>query len=237
MSHALLKFDAFDEDVDSKTLYKRFQKSFLAVSKRLSLSSIDISFSGTTASVVLCNPETRTLRMAHVGDSNVVLAVAQGSRLVAHTINNAHIPDVEAEALRIIEQGGEISNPKYDSAGKLINPSRVYSPGKGTPGIAITRSLGDSVAHTIGVTCKPEVSLRELEENDILLILGSNGLWEQVSPQEAVNLAATSRMAVLDSGFCAKAAAEAITTEAKQRWESLSTGGLNGDVTCIVVKL
>lgn len=237
MAHALLKYEAFNEDVDNKTLYKRFQKSFLAVSKRLSLSSIDISYSGTTASVVLLNRDSRVLRMAHVGDSNVVLAVSQGSRLVAHTIINPHTPEVEAEGLRVIEQGGEISNPKHDSVGNVIDPARVYSPGKGTPGIAITRSLGDSVAHTIGVSCKPEVSLRNLKESDLLLILGSNGLWEQLSAQEAVNLAATSSMAALDPEFCAKSAAEAITSAAKQKWESLSTTGLTTDITCIVVKL
>ena len=51
------------------------------------------------------------------------------------------------------------------------------------PGLAMSRSLGDTVAHTAGVISEPEMSIVELRPEDKVLIWASDGLWEFMSNQ------------------------------------------------------
>ena len=42
----------------------------------------------------------------------------------------------------------------------------------------MARSLGDTVAHTVGVSCTPEIKQFSLTERDKILVIASDGLWE-----------------------------------------------------------
>eukprot|EP00523_Entomoneis_sp_CCMP467_P005683 CAMPEP_0168763060 /NCGR_PEP_ID=MMETSP0724-20121128/24165_1 /TAXON_ID=265536 /ORGANISM="Amphiprora sp., Strain CCMP467" /LENGTH=514 /DNA_ID=CAMNT_0008812245 /DNA_START=194 /DNA_END=1738 /DNA_ORIENTATION=+ len=70
------------------------------------------------------------------------------------------------------------------------DPPRVWIEGKDYPGTAFTRSLGDSMAESIGVTAEPEMLSRHLTKNDHMLIVASDGIFEFITNQEAVNIAA-----------------------------------------------
>jgi hypothetical protein len=43
--------------------------------------------------------------------------------------------------------------------GKRIGPARVYSKDDDGPGLAMSRSLGDTVAERLGVICTPDVRI------------------------------------------------------------------------------
>lgn len=45
----------------------------------------------------------------------------------------------------------------------------------------MSRSLGDSVAHTVGVTCEPEISELVLNSLDKIIVIASDGVWEFLS--------------------------------------------------------
>jgi len=54
----------------------------------------------------------------------------------------------------------------------------------------MSRSLGDAVAHTAGVISEPEFTERELDpKTDKFIIVASDGLWEFVTNEEAVEMA------------------------------------------------
>ena len=38
-----------------------------------------------------------------------------------------------------------------------MGPMRVWLKNEEIPGLAMSRSLGDRIAHTVGVTCTPEI--------------------------------------------------------------------------------
>ena len=52
----------------------------------------------------------------------------------------------------------------------------------------MSRSLGDTVAHTVGVSSKPECFEVTLEAKHRCLILASDGLWEFLESQDVVDM-------------------------------------------------
>ena len=49
----------------------------------------------------------------------------------------------------------------------------------------MSRSLGDGLAHTIGVSWEPEVKQLVLEPSDKFIVIASDGVWEFISNEEA----------------------------------------------------
>lgn len=61
---------------------------------------------------------------------------------------------------------------------------RIYVRGRTYPGISTTRSLGDLLAHNIGVTSEPSFKIINLSENGMeqFIALGTDGIWDILSP-------------------------------------------------------
>merc|ERR1712000_372708 len=59
------------------------------------------------------------------------------------------------------------------------------------PGLAMSRSLCDAVAHSAGVSSEPEFVEYEFSQGreDLILVLASDGLWEFMSDQEVMDIA------------------------------------------------
>lgn len=66
-----------------------------------------------------------------------------------------HKPSIQEEAERIVNAGGRIEAFK-DQMGNHTGPLRVWS-NQLVPGLAMSRSLGDEVAHSVGVSSIPEI--------------------------------------------------------------------------------
>jgi serine/threonine protein phosphatase PrpC len=72
-----------------------------------------------------------------------------------------------------------------DFFGRPIGPHRVWMLNKSLPGIAMTRSLGDTIAKSIGVIFEPEIQLYCIDDK-MIIIIGSDGLWEKYSNEEVL---------------------------------------------------
>lgn len=71
-------------------------------------------------------------------------------------LTTQHTPDLPKEKVRIYRSKGEVRVANGASVLKGEQPMlRVYHKGLEVPGLAVTRSLGDLNAHTIGVIEKP----------------------------------------------------------------------------------
>ena len=55
---------------------------------------------------------------------------------------------------------------------------RVWLMEQDAPGLAMSRSLGDFIAHSVGVSSEPEVMRFELQPEDKFIIIASDGVWE-----------------------------------------------------------
>ncbi len=56
------------------------------------------------------------------------------------------------------------------------------------PGLAMTRSIGDFIGTKIGVISEPEIIYHSITENDRFLILATDGVWEVVTNQTAIEI-------------------------------------------------
>lgn len=198
----------------------------------------DAAYSGTTA--VAAYQHRDRLWVANVGDSRAVLGCysdtpgRDSDELKAVELSSDHKPSRPDERRRIVDQGGVVQQsavPVQTNGGGLrlvrMGPERVMDKG-GYGGLAVSRSLGDLSLRPY-VSSMPEVVERKLSSGDRVLILGSDGVWDRVSSQEAVNIAAKLGDPVQ--------AARMITSVARKRWQAETQGLMADDITTVVVNL
>mmetsp|Transcript_82988 Transcript_82988/g.130902 ORF Transcript_82988/g.130902 Transcript_82988/m.130902 type:complete len:388 (+) Transcript_82988:107-1270(+) len=191
--------------------------------------NFDCSLSGTTATLTVFDHKEQRLHVAHVGDSRAVLA--KGSRsageLRCDVLTVDHKPDIEAERLRIVQRGGQVKQLQDDI------PERVFLKDQNYPGLSMTRSIGDTVGVEVGVISKPDICMREmskggrLDEEWRFLLVCSDGVWEFISEQDAVNMVAS-----YPPPDCQKGA-DALASEAWNRWIKEEVNVVD-DITVIV---
>lgn len=182
----------------------------------------DASLSGTTCTTVVHRD--KKLHMAHVGDSRSVLCKKVDGKYVATDLTDDQKPELPAEKKRIHANGGEVKRLEGDI------PHRVFLKGKLYPGLAMSRSIGDLVGQSAGVSHLPEVKTLDVEDNFSFFVLCSDGVWEFISSQEAVDLLTKFPRADVQK------AAEALAQEAWKRWIK-EEGNVVDDITVIVVYL
>lgn len=131
------------------------------------------------------------------------------SNLSAEGLTIDHKPDLLHEYSRITSAGGRVFSVRY--ADGVVGPPRVWLGQANVPGLAMSRSIGDFVVHTAGVVSTPDISEMELDsDSDCMLIVATDGLWDQLSNSEAVNIAANHS----EPGE----AVSALLDEARSRW-------------------
>lgn len=70
-------------------------------------------------------------------------------------LSRDHKPCDPAEGARIFERGGRIEAFKDNLTGEDMGPKRVWLPKEDVPGLAMSRSIGDYVAQSVGVIPNP----------------------------------------------------------------------------------
>jgi len=56
------------------------------------------------------------------------------------------------------------------------------------PGLAMSRSFGDKVAHSVGVSAEAEVQSFLLGVHDKFVVIASDGVWEFLSNEDVANI-------------------------------------------------
>jgi serine/threonine protein phosphatase PrpC len=67
---------------------------------------------------------------------------------------------------------------------------RVWLPNRESPGLAMSRALGDYCVKDHGVISAPEVTQRRIRGRDQFVILATDGVWDVVTNDEAVQIVA-----------------------------------------------
>lgn len=112
--------------------------------------------------------------------------------IIAHALSRDHKPTLPDEHARISAAGGRVFAIQYSP--EETGPARVWLGHVDSPGLAMSRSLGDRVVHSVGVSSEPEFVLIEPDSSrDCVMVAGSDGLWEFISDKEAVEMALVAR--------------------------------------------
>ncbi len=163
------------------------------------------SFGDGTTAVYACLVD-NVLHIANVGDSRVVLG--RNGRAIA--LSNDHKPGVPAEKERLEAAGAKVTNP-------IGNIWRINMD------LSISRTIGDMKYKepTKIVVPDPETRTEVLTPEDSVLIFATDGLWDVVSNQLAVDIALKHQSP--------SAAVEALLAEAKKL-------GTTDNATAVVVQ-
>lgn len=178
----------------------------------------------------------KKLYMANVGDSRgIVIRSIPGnpndpaSQCAATALTRDHKPDDEDEAKRIIANNGRIDSYR-DQNGNPLGPLRVWLKTEDVPGLAMTRSFGDGVAHSVGCNAEPEMSEYTFNKDDKVVVIASDGVWEFL---ENIDVAKIVYPFYLQKN--AEGAAENLVRASFKRWRKEES--VIDDITCIVIFL
>ncbi|KAL4531868.1 hypothetical protein Ndes2437B_g02304 [Nannochloris sp. 'desiccata'] len=202
--------------------------AFLEVqaSLRASNAVVNARLSGSTAVVSLL--QGRKLTTAWVGDSRAILLRKEaGGGWRGIPLTHDHKPNVAGELSRILAAGGRVERLS-DGYGREVGPQRVWLPSSWVPGLAMTRALGDFVAHSVGVIAEPEMHTCELENGDGFLVVASDGVWEFMTCQDVADVAG--------GAHSAEEACKAVVEAANDRWSGINEGVVD-DISVVVAKL
>lgn len=202
--------------------------TFTRTNMALMVTNINYMTSGTTCVCVYMRG--KKLYVANCGDSRAVMAVKDpddASKFTAKDLSRDHKPDDPEEMARIKEWGGFVKMPPEPGLS-----GRVYLDEKLTMiGLAMARSIGDFAVKAVGVIPEPEVKIFDLEINDSFMIMASDGVWEFISSQEAIDIVQTQ----FDEGADCNSACQILIEQASERWAE-EEGDYRDDITAIVVK-
>ncbi|XP_011078275.1 protein phosphatase 2C and cyclic nucleotide-binding/kinase domain-containing protein isoform X1 [Sesamum indicum] len=212
--------------------------AFLTTNAQLHADELDDSMSGTTAITVLVRG--RTLYVANSGDSRAVLAEKRGQDIVAVDLSIDQTPFRPDELERVklcgarvltLDQIEGLKNPDVQCWGTEESddgdPPRLWVQNGMYPGTAFTRSIGDSIAESIGVVANPEIVVLELTQNHPFFVIASDGVFEFLSSQTVVDMVARYKDP--------RDACAAIVAESYRLWLQYETR--TDDITVIVVHL
>ena len=172
------KMNASNQNEDS--IYLRLKKSDYHILRRLfrhaerdlhKKSKIDANFSGTTC-VMVAQIGDRFI-CANIGDSRAIM-IKTGNEIVPLSIDQK--PDDPEESKRIVQNGGEIS--QYEENGEKSGPYRIWKKGEVYPGIAMSRSVGDFIATSLGVVPEAKFIEEKIDQDCKFIVVASDGIWE-----------------------------------------------------------
>lgn len=185
---------------------------------------IKLSFSGTTAVFVLFVDN--VIHVANIGDSRCIVGSDNGNGVVPVVLSEDHKPDLPQERDRILAAGGRV-HTLPGPPGEDCGPHRVWLKQHDIPGLAMSRSIGDAVSHTVGVIDEPEFTIHALKKTDKFAVIASDGVWEFLSNSEVVDL-------VEENIGDLNGAAKALIAESVKRWKQREH--VIDDITCIIAR-
>eukprot|EP00933_Yihiella_yeosuensis_P083630 TRINITY_DN97878_c0_g1_i1.p1 TRINITY_DN97878_c0_g1~~TRINITY_DN97878_c0_g1_i1.p1 ORF type:complete len:578 (+),score=93.05 TRINITY_DN97878_c0_g1_i1:87-1820(+) len=175
---------------------------------------LDLKLTGVSVTVICMDNEHAWI--AHVGDCRAVMGVpdekgnARDFQYRPEALTEDHKLCSKKEFDRVHAAGGEIRKLMHDQTCRLFIHESHF------PGLALTRAIGDRLAHTVGVNHKPSISqlkLKDLSEKGAFIVIGSSGIWSNMGEKAAIDWVGRT---MLDP----TAAVTSMAYEAMSRWQA-----------------
>lgn len=211
--------------VDDKLDYNQiFRQVIEETDSKLVSSSVEINYSGTTFLSIFINNEDYCC--ASIGDSRAILCSYDG-HWSCKPLNKEHKPGEQEERRRIEACGGRVGCMK-DPNGRAIGPVRAWGPLANSPGLAMSRTLGDSFAKEFGVCSTPDINVDKFSPADKVLIVATDGLWDVVKNQHVLEVVSK----FWENGEVSSAAVALQSLAVKN---AVKHGGYIDDISIVVV--
>jgi len=184
--------------------FELIKNIFINADLTLKDKKIDSRTSGTTCVLVIQVGE--HIICANTGDSRAVLVFDEKNDdklnfIKVFPLSIDSKPEIPAEKERIIQAGGSVEKiiNKY---GQPAGPFRVWAKNKDYPGLAMSRSIGDFNGKSVGLIPDPEIIECNLSIYSKYIIICSDGVWEFLSNDDAMNIGKKYYLENNPRGFC-----------------------------------
>ena len=171
----------------------------------------------------------------------------KGNGVQAVQLTEDQKPELPTETERIISAGGRVQK-LFDDHGKAIGPFRVWEQNANSPGLAMSRSIGDSAGNHIGIIPTPVTSTYDRTGQELFIVAASDGIWDVLSNQEVVYFVEKLRNAssreiteppediVSNITTCI---AHLLCEEARKRWFKIveREDVVIDDISCVILEL
>jgi cGMP-dependent protein kinase len=190
---------------EGKPANKAMSEAHVRTNRMLAASAaIDDQQSGTTA--ITMYMDGRKVLVSNVGDSRVMLGTTDaGGKLVAKALSTDQTPYRRDERERVKAYGARVMTADQIDGVEPIHenwdcklgdeiddggdPPRIWAQDQEYPGTAFTRSIGDSLAESVGVVAEPELDTHQIGAGDRVLIAASDGIFEFITTKQCVETA------------------------------------------------
>jgi len=199
--------------------------SFQEVNKKLKKGDMDCSLSGASFTVmyVIGNK----CFTANVGDSRAIAVKREGSM----ALSRDHKPISPRERARIEANGGMVAKIVYNEKDEDKQPYRVFKEGEQSPGLAMSRALGDTAAAAVGVVCTPDVNVVTLDCNVMAVLAASDGVWDRLTNDDVAELV---RKCMKEGIVSPESIAKIVVEDARAKWEAEVGEGYIDDITAVM---
>lgn len=194
------------------------KEAFRCTQEDLLKRQFDSNSSGSTVCTLILNG--KHMYCSNVGDSRAIMCSStDNSNWRVSQLTKDHKPTEKEEKERILKCKGKVERCFNEEHTKEIGPYRVWfiEDTKG-PGLAMSRSLGDTYAKEIGVIAEPDVFEYCLNPSDKFIIIASDGVWEYITNVDALEIV---KPLFLDKKKNPNDACVALTKIATQRWKKV----------------
>jgi len=180
----------------------------------------DVLGSGSTCVLIHISISQDKIFCANVGDSRSIL-ISENLNIFPLSID--HKPELYQEKLRILNSGGRVSQV-YG-----MGPFRVWLKNENYPGLAMSRSIGDGIAHSVGVSDIPEIKQFIMSDvKPLAIVTASDGVWEFMKNEDVREIVEKH----INKGGNSQDCAREIVDKSRELW--VRSGFAIDDITCVV---
>ena len=177
------KLPTYTTDINNESISNSFKK---INSEIYSNKNMESDMAGTTVVSLIITAD--KIICPNLGDSRAVLFKYENNLYFCKNLSRDHKPSEPEENRRIINNNGRIKKIYDEDLKKYVGPDRVWLKNKEEPGLAMTRSIGDKIAHSIGVSDEPEIKSFEYDGTEKFAIVASDGIWEYMSGEDCLKV-------------------------------------------------
>ena len=210
--------------------YQTIATAFMDADVQVAKEKFDCLRSGTTCVIVFqCDEH---IICANAGDSRAIMVFDDSNN---DSLKNTKIyplsydckPEIPMERKRIMANGGSVEQ-FIDENDQGVGPYRVFIKDQENPGLAMSRSIGDVEAKTVGVIPNPQIIEYEINRKSKYMIICSDGIWEFISNEEAMEIGKKYYLRHDPLGLCNE-----LTNKATEIWKVEDI--VIDDITVVVV--
>ena len=193
----------------------------------LNKTKIDCSLSGATCTSLIITLD--RIICANIGNTRAILARFENGCYNPVNLSRDHKPTESDEIKRIISEGGLIKQLYDKNRKEYIGPERIWLKNSAIPGLSMSRTFGDYIAHTVGVINIPEIKIVDFTGGEKFIVMASDSIWQYIDSDECIGIIKD----YYETNMDAIGALNSLVSEAIKRWKKQENK--IEDITAVVI--